>query len=60
MKKRNRAALAVFAVAAAAFLAFTASALAGPHFMSANSSVASNGALVVSFDETGLGNGNID
>ena len=35
-------------------------ALAAPHFQSATSSVGSNGALTVSFDERGLGNGNID
>ena len=35
-------------------------ALAAPNFKSATSSVANNGALVVSFDERGLGNENID
>jgi hypothetical protein len=48
----------------ALLLFFTAgSALAatsGAHFMSATDSVNSSGALVVTFDEAGLGNGNID
>ena len=41
-------------------LAFAAPALAAPHFQSATSSVNSDGALVVNFDERGLGNENID
>jgi hypothetical protein len=41
-------------------LAFAAPALAAPHFQSATSSVNASGALVVSFDERGLGNENID
>ena len=42
-------------------LAFAAPALAGaPKFHSATSSVNNSGALVVSFDERGLGNDNID
>jgi hypothetical protein len=41
-------------------LAFAAVAQAGPNFKSATSSVNDAGALVVSFDESGLGNGNID
>jgi hypothetical protein len=32
----------------------------GAHFMSASASVNSSGALVATFDEAGLGNGNID
>jgi hypothetical protein len=48
-------------VAVAAFLAFSASAVAAPHFQgSATSSVNNDGALVVGFDERGLGNANID
>jgi len=35
-------------------------AFASAHFMSASASVNNNGALVVSWDEAGLGNGNID
>lgn len=50
----------VTAAAVAALLAFSASALAAPHFQSASSSVNNAGALVVSFDERGLGNGDID
>jgi hypothetical protein len=49
------------AVVATAVLAFGAAvAVAAPHFASASGSVNSAGALVVSFDERGLGNGNID
>jgi hypothetical protein len=47
--------------AVVAMLAFAAvPAFAAPHFMSASDSVADNGALVVTWDEAGLGNGNID
>ncbi len=46
------AVLGVFAMASAAF--------AAPHFQSATSSVNNNGALVVGFDERGLGNANVD
>jgi hypothetical protein len=53
--------MVVAAVAAVAMLAFGAvSASAAPHFMSASDAVADSGALVVSWDEAGLGNGNID
>jgi hypothetical protein len=45
--------LAVLAVIATALVAATA--LAAPHFHSAGSSVGSDGSLVVSFDERGLG-----
>jgi hypothetical protein len=41
-------------------LAFAAPALAAPHFQSASSSVNAGGALVVNFDERGLGNLNVD
>ena len=40
-------------------LAFAAPALAAPHFQSASSSVNASGALVVNFDERGLGNDNV-
>jgi len=40
-------------------LAFAAPALAAPHFQSASSSVNNAGALVVNFDERGLGNDNV-
>ena len=47
--------------AAISSLAFAAPALAAaPQFHSATSSVNNDGALVVSFDERGLGNGNVD
>jgi hypothetical protein len=46
--------------AVAALLAFSAVAQAAPHFAAASSSVNNDGALVVDFDERGLGNGNID
>jgi hypothetical protein len=42
------------------FTASAAFATNGAHFMSASDSVNSAGALVVAFDEAGLGNGNID
>ena len=46
---------------AVASLAFATPALAGaPKFHSATSSVNNNGALVVAFDERGLGNENVD
>ena len=45
---------------AAAMLVFAGSALAGPHFVSADASVGNSGALTVSFDETGLGNGDVN
>lgn len=50
-----------FTVVAAAVLAFGASvAVAAPHFAAAGAEVNSAGALVVTFDEKGLGNENID
>ena len=54
--------VAFAAVFAAAMLAFAAPAWAGgvAKFHSASSSVADDGALVVSFDERGLGNDNVD
>jgi hypothetical protein len=59
MRKPYRHILAVAAVCIAA-LAFAAVAHAGPNFKSATSSVNDAGALVVDFDESGLGNGDID
>jgi hypothetical protein len=59
MRKPYRHILAVAAVFIAA-LAFAAVAQAAPHFAAADSSVNDDGALVVSFDEKGLGNENID
>jgi hypothetical protein len=49
----------ILAVVAAA-LTVAGTALAAPHFASASGAVNSAGALVVSFDERGLGNENID
>lgn len=59
MRKPYRHILAVAAVFIAA-LAFAAVAQAAPHFAAATSSVNNDGALVVNFDERGLGNENID
>jgi hypothetical protein len=59
MRKPYRYILTVAAVLVAA-LAFAAVAQAGPNFKSATSSVNDAGALVVSFDESGLGNENIN
>jgi hypothetical protein len=54
--------LLILTVAAATLAvgAYTASATEGAHFMSSSSSVNDSGALVVNWDEAGLGNGNID
>ena len=54
--------LLILTVAAAALAvgAYTAFATEGAHFMSSSSSVNDDGALVVNWDEAGLGNGNID
>lgn len=49
-----------FAGALLSVLLTASAALAAPHFASATSSVNSDGALAVSFDERGLGNENID
>jgi hypothetical protein len=48
-------AMAVFACAALTFWAATASATSGAHFFSATGSVNDSGALVVSWDEAGVG-----
>jgi hypothetical protein len=53
--------IGIIGVLSLMLVAVTASvALAAPNFKSATSDVANNGALVVSFDERGLGNENID
>ena len=58
--KRLRFSIAAVA-AVTAFLAFSTSALAAPHFHGTTESAVNNdGALVVSIDERGLGNENID
>ena len=49
-----------FALVGAALMLGAASAIAAPHFASATSSVNGDGALVVGFDERGLGNENVD
>ena len=59
MRKPYRHILAAAAVFVAG-LAFAAVAQAAPHFAAADSSVNNDGALVVSFDERGLGNEDID
>jgi len=51
--------LLTIAVATAALTFGVGVAVAGPHFFSATGSVNSSGALVVSWDETGLGNGDV-
>ena len=57
----RRAFLAVFVVALMGLTAQVASASTnGAHFMSVSASVNDGGALVVSWDEAGLGNENID
>jgi hypothetical protein len=50
----------MIAVVAVGALATAYGAAAGAHFFSATGSVDSNGALVVSWDESGLGNGDIN
>jgi hypothetical protein len=50
----------LLAMVAIVALAFAATAVAAPHFQSATSSVNNDGALVVNFDERGLGNLNVD
>ena len=50
--------IAVLSLMALALAAVPA--LAAPHFQSASATIGNNGALTVSFDERGLGNGNID
>jgi hypothetical protein len=61
IKKTARNALVVALATFAAIVAFASPALAdAPKFHSATSSVNNAGALVVNFDERGLGNNNID
>ncbi len=59
MKVTKSVLIAVIAFVAALVMASPASAVAAK-FHSVDSSVTNSGALVVSFDERGLGNGNID
>lgn len=58
--KRSVSFIVTLAAALVAIVMFASAAFAAPHFASATSSVNNSGALVVSFDERGLGNGNID
>ena len=60
MSKARLLTTAVALFAALTFGVYAAFATEGAHFMSTSSSVNDSGALVVSFDEAGLGNGNID
>jgi hypothetical protein len=57
MKKITIAVVLVMALTVGVYAAF---ATEGAHFMSSSSSVNDSGALVVNWDEAGLGNGNID
>ena len=57
MRKRS---LLILAVVAAALTLGVTAAFADAHFFSATASVANNGALQLSWDEAGLGNGNIN
>jgi hypothetical protein len=58
--KKSVSFIVILAAALVAVVMFASAAFAAPHFASATSSVGNNGALVVSFDERGLGNENID
>lgn len=56
----RRSILIIVATAIVALAVSVGVAAAAAHFMSASSTVADSGALVVSFDESGLGNGDIN
>jgi hypothetical protein len=58
--KKSVSFIVILAAALVAVVMFASAAFAAPHFASATSSVGNTGALVVSFDERGLGNGDID
>lgn len=58
--RRDMKAAVVAALTFAMLVVGSSAALAAPHFQRATSSVNDDGALVVSFDERGLGNGDID
>jgi hypothetical protein len=60
MKKARLLSIAVALFAALTFSVYAAFATEGAHFMSATGSVNDTGALVVTFDEAGLGNGDIN
>jgi hypothetical protein len=60
MRLKKRFVVLAALVGAVAALATVAFATEGAHFMSSSSSVNDSGALVVNWDEAGLGNGDID
>lgn len=60
MSKKRSTIFVVFAVFTAVFAFATPASAAAPKFHSATSSVNNAGALVVDFDERGLGNENVD
>jgi hypothetical protein len=60
MTRNVRRASVVAAVTVAVVLGFAAPAWAAPHFQHVTSGVADDGALVVAFDERGLGNADVD
>src|SRR5215216_7217439 len=60
MRTLSRTGLVVVAAIAALAVGASVAVAAAPQFKAATSSVNNDGALVVSFDERGLGNGNID
>jgi hypothetical protein len=60
MKNPRFLTIGVALLAALTFGVYAAFATEGAHFMSASGSVNDDGALVVNFDEAGLGNGNIN
>jgi hypothetical protein len=60
MNRLNRAAVAVGVAMAASLVAAATTLAAAPKFHAAGSAVNDNGALVVNWDERGLGNENVD
>jgi DNA-binding phage protein len=60
VSKFTKILLVLTATVAFGFLAQIASATSGAHFFSATGSVADNGALVVTFDESGVGQETVD
>jgi hypothetical protein len=60
MSRLSKALLFLTAAATLGFMAQAASATSGAHFFSATASVNNSGALVVSFDEAGVGQQTVD
>lgn len=60
MRTLSRTGLVVVAAIAALAVGASVAVAAAPQFKAATSSVNNDGALVVNFDERGLGNGNVD